>query len=401
MRNLLKFSRLNKFGANHSRPNLIMPVIAPWKMRNQYRRVVFTVNLPDARDWGEYDVASVARDLESQFFIAGKETGEEGRKHFQGYFELKKKKQGSAIDKIFRRVFPLPISCHFEPSRGTADQNIEYCSKQDKSAFRQGEPLKQGSRNDLEGAMQAVAEGAEMVTVAETYPTTWAQYRRSLAEYALMKAQKRNWPTKTIYLWGPTGTGKTMHAQELNPTSVYWTGAFLNGFNGEKVLLFDDFDYSKMDWQVFLTMTDRYPMSINVKGGWANFAPEILIFTSNSNPKDWWPKAPDATRAAIHRRMDEYGDFKMLGELVPKETKLLDSYFKKKEDIPVRLDADATRAVASAPSRPPSPVAATQPLDIVILDSDSEDEYKESQDSEIERHAKRRIEELLESSDDE
>lgn len=352
-----------------------MPKPVPWKMTSQYRRIVFTVNLADDQTWENFNLNKIINKLPAtSFMIAGKETGEGGRKHFQGYAEFKKKVQGKTIDTAFRTVFPLPISCHYEAVMGTAAQNIEYCSKEDKNPFKYGEVKQthQGERSDLDVAMNAVADGIPMVQIAETMPSAWAQYRRALNEYAVMKAKKRNWVTRSIYLWGPTGTGKTMHAQELEPTTVYWTGSFLNGYSGtEKVLLFDDFDYKKMDWQTFLTITDRYPMTINIKGGWANFAPEIIIFTSNSNPKDWYSDVPLHTLEAIHRRMDEYGEIRNLGAFVPKEQNILTKYLIKEAPKALPPPAPAGAASGGVPALTPP---GTPEQDIVVIESDEEEE---------------------------
>jgi len=367
-----------------------MPAVAPWRERNQYKRFCFTVNLPKDKDWSDYNFDQIYRELGGTFLIAGRETGEqEQHKHFQGYLEISKKRQGLAIDKAFRKQFPLPISCHYESCKGSAEQNIAYCSKDDKDPISKGSPAaSQGQRSDLQKAMDAVAEGANMVTVAEWYPNTWAQYRKSLAEYAGMKAVKRHWPTQSVYLWGPTGTGKTMHAHELNPTTVYWTGHFLNGFSGaEDTLLFDDFDYRKMDWQTFLTITDRYPMNINIKGGWANFAPKVIVFTSNSDPKSWYPDAPEATRAAIHRRMDEYGEIKHMEALVPKEQNILTKYLIAKPAMEIDTQpqaAEETGAVggeldASLPGASALPYPRPEIID--LCDDDEEEKWGEEEHS--------------------
>jgi len=275
------------------------------------------------------------------------------------------------IDKAFRKIFPLPISCHFEVAKGSAAQNTRYCSKEDSNPIIIGSPKKteQGKRSDLENLMHDIKNGATMLEIAEKAPSAWAQYRRQLAEYQQMVQPKRTWVTKAIYLWGPTGTGKTMHAQELEPTTVSWTGNsnFLIGYNGsDKILLFDDFDYKRMDWQIFLTMTDRYKMVVNIKGGSCNFAPEIIIFTSNSDPLTWWPDAPEQTRKAIQRRMTEYGEIRYMGELIPKEQNILTKYLKPKGPT-----VSAASEQAGAASHRDLPAAQEE---VVILESDNEDE---------------------------
>lgn len=342
-----------------------MPATIPWKETSQYKRLTFTVNLGDVDNFEDYNLKVLSTALKTSFFIAGRETGKEGRKHFQGYLEFAKKRYGKAIDKAFRETFPLPLSVHYEVPYSTAEKNIAYCSKEDPEPFTKGEPSheKTKTRNDIILAMELVKDGAAMLDVAQQYPTAWAQYRRALADYQGMLAPTRSAPTQSIYLWGPTGTGKTMHAHELEPTTVTWTGQFLNGFRGpEEVLLFDDFDYKKMDWQTFLTITDRYPLTINIKGGFANFAPKTIIFTSNSDPLTWYPDVAAATREAIHRRMQEYGEIRFLGTLVPKEQNILTKFLIKKQE------GTGAAAAEHAPVTRPTPMI----IDLTE-DTDSDD----------------------------
>lgn len=348
-----------------------MPAAIPWKETSQYKRLTFTVNLGDVDNFEDYDLKALTIEVKSSFCIAGRETGAEGRKHFQGYMEFTKKRYGKAIMKAFRKTFPLPLSVHFEVPYSTPEKNIEYCSKEDKVPFVRGEVTldadkpKGGQRNDCKDAMDMVETGATMLDVAKAYPTTFCQYGRGLDRFKALLAPKRSAPSQSIYLWGPTGTGKTMHAQELDPTTVYWTGNFLNGYHGsEEVILFDDFDYKKMDWQTFLTITDRYAMTINVKGGFANFAPKTIIFTSNSDPKEWYPDVPAHTREAIHRRMNEYGEIRFLGTLVPKEQNILTKFLIKK---PREMTIPGAAAEAA-------PVARPTPMIIDLTeDTDSDD----------------------------
>lgn len=358
-----------------------MPPPGSFQMTGAYKRICFTINLLDGETWEDFNIKNVRVRINPEFFIAGKETcPTTGRKHYQGFYESSKRKTAPAILQAFRAIFPEPRSIRLIVACGTAEQNIDYCSKEDKEPYVHGEPLQgQGARSDIQSALQDIKNGMEPVAFFEKHSKLSIQYQKGLNAYRNLVEPKRSEPTKLIFLWGPTGTGKTMHAQELSPVTVSWvSNQYLNGFNaGDKVLLFDDFDYRKMDWQTFLTMTDRYAMNINVKGGSLNFAPTTIIFTSNSDPKDWYPDVPPSTRQAIHRRMEEFGDIKYLGELVPKSTNLLEKYFSR----PTGHSASAT-ATAAGPSSFASAAYSTaiaepnNQQEIIILDSDSEEDHQ-------------------------
>lgn len=371
-----------------------MPKTGTFKDTNAYGRICVTVNLPDGKTWEDYNMGMLRVDLNASYMIMGKETGgTTERKHYQGYLEFASKKKGAIILKAFRKRFPLPISVHLEAAAKDAETNIAYCSKEDPYPFIFGEPrLGQGARNDLKEMFAAAKRGDQELDIAESNPQQWALHRKALADYRMLCEEKRNWPMQLIFLWGPTGTGKTMHAQELNPASVYWTGAFLNGFKStDRVLLFDDFDDYKMDWQMFLTMTDRYPMSINVKGGCVNFAPRIIIFTSNSDPMTWYDesKAKNSTKEAIKRRIKEFGDVRFLGTLIPKHQNILTDFLIRKDPpvviAPVVEEGGAPGAPADVTAVPPGAIDLTDDEeDCVYLgrqDAVLEDYYSDSQHS--------------------
>lgn len=296
-----------------------------WNPANQYHRVCFTANIPNGKTWNDFPAESLRARLNPNFMIMGKETASTEQPHYQGYFELPKK---CAASKIMKHFEQWGIKAHLEPARGSAEENKTYCSKEDKTPFLFGEPKPgQGTRNDLGTLFQAVKDGASEEGLIALDAGKWAVHRKALREYKTMLTPKRSWPTKLVFLWGPTGTGKTMHAQELSPETIIYRDPFWTGYTATNdCVLIDDFDWSKMNPKYWLTLCDRYSMTVEVKGDTKNWAPKTIIFTSNDDPKEWWPEAPQATREAIHRRMDEFGDIKMLGELVPLAQKLLTAY---------------------------------------------------------------------------
>lgn len=347
----------------------------PWNPKHGYKRITFTVNLPDGKTWTDYDLSALRVRLGStlNYLIMGFEGGTEKtpRKHFQGYLEYSKKKLGSAMDNAFRVTFPLPISCRYFISAGTAEENEKYCKgyrpdgsfkeEAENEFYEWGTPAPgQGSRSDLASAFARIKEGATDVELAEEAPQLWGQYRKALSEFRHLVEPKRNWATQLVFLWGPTGNGKTAQAMlhEPTPTPIFYRDPFISGLHGSsESVLFDDFDWKRMPPKFWLQMCDRYPMSVEIKGGSRNWAPKTIIFTSNDDPKTWWPEAPPETRAAIHRRMDEFGKITMLGAPVPHTQRLLSAFF----TVPV---APASAAASGAKRASPSD------------ESDSEDDWR-------------------------
>jgi len=330
-----------------------MPPAGLFSMTGQYTRVCFTVNLRDTETWDDFDINTLRATLNTSFLICGKETGAEGRKHFQGYLEFPKKVTGKVIHDKFRRTFPDGMSVHFEVAKGSATQNITYCSKEDTAPYTNGEPKAgQGTRTDLNEIMKKFKEGNTIQQIAEEHPMEYCRFRNGFRDFAHWNQQERKWPTKLIFIWGPTGTGKSTQAQYLSPRSVHWTGHYLNNYEpGTDNILFDDFDDEKMHWKDWLNFCDRHPHTVNIKGGSAQFNPRIIIFTSNTDPMTWYAKTKPETRAAIQRRMQEFGEFIHLEKPVDWRENTLTRFLKRQ---PVaQEEAAPVAAAAAAPTQQP------------------------------------------------
>ena len=76
--------------------------------------------------WNNYPVDAIEQ-MESVFklfnidYVIGKETGEEGTPHLQGYIECPKKCRWSE--------FKLPTTIHWEKCKGNRASNVQYCKK--------------------------------------------------------------------------------------------------------------------------------------------------------------------------------------------------------------------------------------------------------------------------------
>jgi hypothetical protein len=69
-------------------------------------------------------------------------------------------------------------------------------------------------------------------------------------------------------------------------------------------ILFDDVEAGAIPTtSQFKRLTDRYPIKVPFKGGFITWKPRVIVFTSNSHPKQWWPELSDFNLAAIERRI--------------------------------------------------------------------------------------------------
>lgn len=243
------------------------------------------------------------------YAIAGKELAPStGALHLQGYAYLS--------TKCTRAGFKKVVGCssiHCEPSKGSAIQNQDYCSK-DKQFFEWGDPHKvpkQGARRDLDEVRSRLDAGASVIDAVGDNFGLFLQYNRGLELYRTSQLGHRAWKTSIIWLWGPTGTGKSCRAHHeayatANNAPV-WSmaddnGQWFQGYNGQEYAIWDDF-CGKAPIGLLLRLFDRYPYDVPFKGGSSHWRVRQLWITSNFSPEQLygschqWP--------ALQRRIEE------------------------------------------------------------------------------------------------
>lgn len=100
----------------------------------RFRKFVFTLN-----NWTEQEFVSMSQYFEKKGFkyIIGKEVGESGTPHLQGYVDCNGKQiRFSTLKNLNNRL-------HIEKAKGNRQQNIEYCSKDEDYVSTFELPLKQ------------------------------------------------------------------------------------------------------------------------------------------------------------------------------------------------------------------------------------------------------------------
>jgi len=246
--------------------------------------------------------------LNPRYYCAGEEVCPETQTtHWQGYIEFEKAMSLSAIKSkikgVTEHVAELPglKPSWWAPAKGTAAQNLAYCSKDGKVVVK-GAVVTAGQRTDLLEIQEKIVAGAPFELVREQHFRSFMQFPRALKEYAESKAPRRNWVTDIVMIWGPTGLGKSRMAAWMGGTFCRLDkGGFLHGYAGEEVVVFDEFNPLLCERELFLQMTDRYPMTMNVKGSSVNWVPRTIIFTSNNNPHDWYSSCGGQDRAIARR----------------------------------------------------------------------------------------------------
>jgi len=255
-----------------------------------------------------------------------------GKLHIQAYVEFFK----ATTMAHCQRILMVPTA-HCKKRWGTQAQAISYCSKEDTRAegpFYYGTPAKQTqekgathNRSDIAHAVQVV-KLTSVTQLAEEHPVAFVKWHKGLREleYTLnaKKASTQDRQLLTMCFFGEPGSGKTFTAFNLcrtkehsyyvlNPPAGSNQSIWFNGYDSQKVLIIDEMSGRWMNWTFLLRLLDKYPLQIQTKGGmtWAQW--DIVILTSNSHWKDWFPTFSGgmdlgALERRIHSTIHFYGN---------------------------------------------------------------------------------------------
>lgn len=260
----------------------------------------------------------------AKYGIYGREVGSNGTRHLQGYVYFANSRSFESV----ARALGEPRA-HIEHSKGTPSQNKTYCSKSG-DIYEHGELPSQGRRKDLEKIRESIEDGADELSIAKENFSTWCQYRRSFVRYRqLLQADPRTWKTMVVWIYGPTGTGKTRFVHERYSTSIMrqlnycserYNGnamdelsglytavdasfSWADGYSGQDRVLIDDYR-GECPLPTLLRVCDRYPMQLPCKGGFINWRPRVIYITSNWLPRDCYKSYASADLEPLFRRID-------------------------------------------------------------------------------------------------
>lgn len=238
------------------------------------------------------------------YLVYQREKGESGTEHFQGYVELAKQTRFNAIKKKYPKW-------HIEPRRGTQEQAIAYCKKDDSrmdGPYEFGEPKQQGQRTDIAALVDLAKSGKRKRDALEEMPGVYARNYRAFEHIqSLMKPPRRE--RRVVLLHGPPGSGKTRYVLDKHPDAyvipITSSTIWFDGYDGHDVALIDDFN-GQIPLIQFLRVLHEYPEQVPVKGGHVWWNPSIIYITSNYAPVLWYKwEGREVSFEALTRRITE------------------------------------------------------------------------------------------------
>nr|QJQ37767.1 replication-associated protein [Cressdnaviricota sp.] len=110
-------------------------------------------------------------------------------------------------------------------------------------------------------------------------------------QYALVAGRSKPVPS-VFWYWGNTGSGKTRAALDgvdldnvfiVSGPNTKHGALWFDGYYGQDRVVFDDFRPWWCEFSFLLRLLDRYPIQVQVKGGFVNFIPTEIIITTPKN----------------------------------------------------------------------------------------------------------------------
>ncbi len=236
-----------------------------------------------------------------------------GRHHLQAFVEFKQRVS-------FTHVRGLFTSSRVKQAEGTPWQNYVYCTKDETrvhGGFRgqRGEFVEPRSArrsregNSLDPMIDDIKLGMGEREIARKYPKQFLLHSRGVPTLIQhFKPEAKSRPLCVIVLFGSTGTGKSHWARQyavynglkfFNKPSGQWWG----GYDGQEVIIFDDFGPDQIPYRDMLRYLDNYVCTLDVKslaGGKPSTYSQVVI-TTNLSISEWYPLED---RAPLQRRIN-------------------------------------------------------------------------------------------------
>ena len=282
----------------------------------QKRHFCFTLNNYEQSDIDR--IKLLVADGAAKYICMQPEIGANLTPHLQGFVSFRNGRTLQGVKNLIGR------RAHLEPMRGTFDQAIDYCGKEESrdpnagwGFWEQGErPTgagRQGHRSDLESAINSIREGKRGREFFELHGDIWLRYGRGMESAFRLYEPSRSFKTEVWWYYGPTGTGKSMRAMELMP-EAYWknNSMWWDGYELHEDVIIDDYRCDFCKFSDLLRLLDRYPYQVQVKGGTRQFLAKRVIITAPYHPQVMWASRTEEDLGQLLRRIDHILSFPLV-----------------------------------------------------------------------------------------
>lgn len=267
----------------------------------QTRNWCWTLNNPKPEDFERLN--QYHAENKNVYTIYGVEQGQEGTPHLQGYTHMSRAQRMSAMKKMVPRG-------HIEMCKGTPEQNIAYCCKEDKDpmVYGAGNVPQSQQKTNKENAKRLLrlAEAGDFDSIKEEFPSQYIARYRTLHQIATdnMTAPPDLEQPCGLWIYGESGSGKTHMAR--NDYGTYYSkncNKWWDGYLDQDTVIIEDMDpnHAKLAHHIKL-WTDKWSFTAEIKGGTRSLRPKLVIITSQYSIDEVFREEGTEAIAAIKRR---------------------------------------------------------------------------------------------------
>lgn len=257
-------------------------------------------------NYTEEEVYSLRETLsEVKWGVFGREVGDNNTPHLQGAVVFQNPRNFEGVKRV------LGPRYHIEKMFRSVDTNRTYCMKQgDFEEF--GEVPHQGARGDLAEIREMWHEGRAPYEIVERMQNV-QQVKAMEACMRYIPRRLPRQPCEVRWFWGESGAGKTTRAEreaaefETDPNMIWAssvdTGAFMEGYCGQTVVIMDDLTESTYRFGSLLRYLGRDPVVVGIKGNHVDWVPQLIIVTALLPPERMFRQLPAAELFQLTRRV--------------------------------------------------------------------------------------------------
>lgn len=249
------------------------------------RGYCWTINNPTS--WDDADIERLAES--AQYTCYGKETGEEGTPHYQGYCYFKEKKSFNYVKNLIPRA-------HIERQRGTFDQAIDYTKKDGDWKEWGNRPRGPSGQGQVWKHVLQLARAGKLDEIEDQYPAVFLRYHAKLLGLHKPERPVILDTLENEWWYGSTGTGKSKELWERWPNHYQKSlNKWWDGYNNEETVAIEEWAPKNEVTASFLKIwSDRYPFTAEVKGGTLQkIRPRRIIVLSNYKIEDCFSNEED------------------------------------------------------------------------------------------------------------
>lgn len=259
------------------------------------------------------------KELECEWMVYGhEEAPETGTKHLQGAICFKGRRDKNALNKLF--------PWFLEVMQGSPQDSKTYCTKEDTTGYFEKGIMPLSKSKQTKTDWEEVYELAKEGKFDEIRKDIYIRYQKSLKQLYfdnrhdtdMKEVDEFNIKKHFLWLWGPTGTGKSHTARriakELGCDEPYLKGLnkWWDGYDYQKVTIIEEADPKSCEYlgSKFKQWCDKWSFYAEIKGNTIpNCRPEYIIITSNyamsdcfTNPDDYVPMKRRLTEVKLESR---------------------------------------------------------------------------------------------------